>query len=100
GSVFSSRNFTTVRATPYSCRLALDTQSLYINGEFVPAQATATIDVIDPATGDVLSRVPDAGAADVDRAAAAARAAFDDGPWKTATAQDRGRTLFRLAEIV
>src|ERR1700730_13417490 len=78
GSVFSSRNFTTVRATPYSCRLALHTQSLYINGEFVPAQATGAIEVIDPATGDVLSRVPDAGAADVDRAVAAGPAAFDD----------------------
>jgi betaine-aldehyde dehydrogenase len=78
----------------------LDTQSLYINGEFVPAQATGTIEVIDPATGEVIGRVPDAGAPDVDRAVAAARAAFDDGPWKTTTAQDRGRILFKLAEIV
>ncbi len=37
---------------------------------------------------------------DVDRAVRAARAAFDDGPWKDATAQDRGRVLFKLAEIV
>jgi betaine-aldehyde dehydrogenase len=78
----------------------LDTQSLYINGEFVPAQATGTIEVIDPATGEVIGRVPDAGAPDVDRAVAAARAAFDDGQWKTTTAQDRGRILFKLAEIV
>jgi betaine-aldehyde dehydrogenase len=78
----------------------LDTQSLYINGEFVPAQATGTIEVIDPATGEVIGRVPDAGAPDVDRAVAAARAAFDDGPWKTTTAQDRGRILFKLAETV
>jgi betaine-aldehyde dehydrogenase len=78
----------------------LDTQSLYINGEFVPAQATGTIDVIDPATEDVIGRVPDAGAPDVDRAVAAARAAFDDGPWKTMTAQDRGRILFKLAQTV
>ena len=78
----------------------MDTQSLYINGEFVPAQATGTIDVIDPATEDVIGRVPDAGAPDVDRAVAAARAAFDDGPWKTMTAQDRGRILFKLAQTV
>jgi betaine-aldehyde dehydrogenase len=80
--------------------LALHTQSLYIDGEFVRAEATGTIDVIDPATGDVIGRVPDAGAADVDRAATAARAAFDTGPWKTSTAQDRGRILFKLAQIV
>src|SRR5438093_9864478 len=47
-----------------------------------------------------MARVPDAGAADVARAVQAARAAFDDGPWKDMTAQDRGRVLFKLAEIV
>ena len=78
----------------------MDTRSLYINGEFVRAQSTATIDVINPATLEVIGRVPDAGAVDVDRAVKAARAAFDEGPWKTVTAQDRGRTLFKLAEIV
>ena len=75
-------------------------QSLYINGEFVAPQSSATVDVIDPATTEVIARVPDADAADVDRAVKAARAAFDDGPWKDATAQDRGRILFKLAEIV
>jgi len=73
---------------------------LYINGEFVAPQSSATIDVLDPATGDVIARVPDANADDVDRAVRAARAAFDEGPWKDATAQDRGRVLFKLAEIV
>jgi betaine-aldehyde dehydrogenase len=73
---------------------------LYIDGEFVPAESPATIDVIDPATGDTIGVVADANAADVDRAVRAARAAFDDGPWKDATAQDRGRVLFKLAEVV
>src|SRR5688572_22521797 len=73
---------------------------LYINGEFVTPHATATIDVIDPATEEVIARVPSADAEDVDRAVRAARAAFDEGPWKDATAQDRGRVLFKLAEIV
>ena len=78
----------------------MKTYRLYINGEFVSPQSDLTIDVIDPSTTDVIARVPNAGAADVDRAAKAARAAFDAGPWKDATAQDRGRVLFRLAEIV
>jgi betaine-aldehyde dehydrogenase len=78
----------------------MKTYSLYINGEFVAPQGPATLDVVDPATTDVMARVPDAGAADVDRAVRAARAAFDEGPWKDATAQDRGRVLFKLAEIV
>jgi betaine-aldehyde dehydrogenase len=78
----------------------MKTYSFYINGEFVAPQGPAALDVVDPATTDVMARVPDAGAADVDRAVRAARAAFDEGPWKDATAQDRGRVLFKLAEIV
>jgi len=76
------------------------TCSLYINGAFVEAASPDTIDVIDPSTTEVIARAPAAGAADVDRAASAARAAFDDGPWKDVSAQDRGRILFKLAEVV
>jgi betaine-aldehyde dehydrogenase len=72
----------------------------YINGEFVTPSSPASLDVIDPSNGEVIARVPDAGAADVDRAVGAARAAFDQGPWKTTTAQDRGHILFKIAEIV
>jgi betaine-aldehyde dehydrogenase len=78
----------------------METKRLYINGAFVAADAAATIDVVDPSNGDVIARTPDAGAADVDRAVRAARAAFDDGPWQGATAQERGRILFNLANIV
>jgi betaine-aldehyde dehydrogenase len=78
----------------------MKTYRLYINGEFVSPQSDLTIDVIDPSTTDLIARVPNAGAADVDRAVNAARAAFDEGPWKDATAQDRGRVLFRLAQLV
>jgi len=78
----------------------MKTYQLYINGEFVAPRSTATIDVIDPSTTDVIAKTPDASAADVDRAVSAARAAFDEGPWKNTTAQDRGRVLFKLAQIV
>jgi betaine-aldehyde dehydrogenase len=78
----------------------MKTHRLFINGEFVDPRSSATLDVIDPATCEVLARTPDAGPADVDRAVGAARSAFDEGPWKDTTAQDRGRILFRLAQIV
>jgi betaine-aldehyde dehydrogenase len=78
----------------------LETRRLFINGEFVEPHAASTLDVIDPSTAEVIARVPDASAEDVDRAVQAARKAFDEGPWKDATAQDRGRVLFKLAEIV
>ena len=78
----------------------MNTHQLYINGEFVKPGGPSTLDVVDPATGDTIGRVPDASAADVDKAVSAARTAFDEGPWKDMTAQDRGRILFRLAAIV
>jgi len=78
----------------------MKTYQLYVNGEYVDATSTATIDVIDPSTTDVIAKVPDANSQDVDRAVQAARAAFDEGPWKDATAQDRGRVLLKLADIV
>jgi betaine-aldehyde dehydrogenase len=78
----------------------MTTGQLHINGEFVASSSSATIDVIDPSTCEVIGRVPDASRSDVDRAVDAARAAFEDGPWKTATAQERGRILFKLADIV
>jgi betaine-aldehyde dehydrogenase len=70
---------------------------MLIDGERVQAASGRTFDVMNPATAEVMARVPDAQAADVDRAAKAARRAFDEG-WRDVTAQERGRILFRLAE--
>ena len=72
----------------------------YIDGDFVDANGSRTIDVIDPATQDVIAAVPEGAASDVHAAVAAARRAFDDGPWRNTTAQERGRVLFRIAAIV
>ncbi|HEY4218786.1 MAG TPA: aldehyde dehydrogenase family protein [Gemmatimonadaceae bacterium] len=73
---------------------------IYIDGAFVDAHARARLDVINPATQDIIARVPDGDATDVDRAVQAARRAFDASPWRDVTAQERGRILFRLAQIV
>lgn len=74
--------------------------SMLINGEFVASKSAKTFAVYDPSTEEVIARVPDANADDVNRAVAAAKAAFEEGPWATTTAQERGRVLFRLAEKV
>jgi len=71
--------------------------SMLIDGEWVGATSGKTFNVINPATTEVIARVPDAGPADVDRAVQAARRAFE-GPWRETTAQERGRILLRLAE--
>jgi betaine-aldehyde dehydrogenase len=73
---------------------------MHINGESVESCSGSYFPVYDPSTEEVIAEVPEAGAADVDRAVAAARAAFDSGPWPQTTAQERGRILFRLAERV
>ena len=72
---------------------------MLIDGEWVAAASGRTLEVMDPATGEVMATVPDAQAEDVDRAVKAARRAFDEG-WRDVTAQERGRILFRLAESV
>src|SRR6202030_3212348 len=76
------------------------TYQMYINGEWVASKSTKTFPVYDPSTEEVIAHVPDAGAEDVNRAVAAAKAAFEEGPWSTGTAQERGRVLFRLAEKI
>ncbi|NUW45362.1 aldehyde dehydrogenase [Nonomuraea rhodomycinica] len=73
--------------------------TLFIGGEWVAPAGTGTIDVISPHTEEVVGRVPDGTAADMDRAVAAAREAFDRGPWPRMTFAERAEVLARLAEI-
>jgi aldehyde dehydrogenase (NAD+) len=72
---------------------------LFIGGEYVEAQSDATFRTINPATEEVLAELPEAGPEDVDRAVQAARAAFE-GPWRKTAAADRGKLLWKLAELV
>jgi acyl-CoA reductase-like NAD-dependent aldehyde dehydrogenase len=68
-----------------------------IGGDWVPARSGETIDVIDPATQEVLVSVPRGGAADVDEAAAAAAAAFP--AWRDASPVTRAEGLYRWADL-
>ena len=73
---------------------------MLINGKFVAAASGKTFPVYNPATGEVVAQAPEAEAADVDLAVRAARQAFDDGPWSRLTPSERGRMLWRLAELI
>ncbi len=73
---------------------------LFIDGRFVEPHSPRTIDVINPATQEVIALVPGGDTADVAAAVAAARRAFESAPWNEVTAQERGRILFRLAQVV
>jgi betaine-aldehyde dehydrogenase len=72
----------------------------YIDGRFVDAGSGKTYDVIDPATREVIAKVPQSDSEDIDRAVAAARRAFDEDGWPQMPARDRGRILFRIAEHI
>ncbi|MFB3812521.1 MAG: aldehyde dehydrogenase family protein [Terriglobales bacterium] len=75
---------------------------LLINGEWRNSAHHTTFETINPATGDVLTQVAEARAEDVNLAVRAARDAFDDvaGPWRKMSASDRGKLLWRLADLV
>src|SRR5215813_10861552 len=83
---------------PAGVKTEVRTYQMYINGEWVESASKRTFPVYDPSTEEVIAQVPDATADDVNKAVAAAKTAFEEGPWSTTTAQERGRVLFRLAE--
>jgi aldehyde dehydrogenase (NAD+) len=72
---------------------------LLINNRWVPSESGKTFATINPSTGDEICQVAEADAADVDKAVKAARAAFD-GPWRKMRASERGRLLYRLADLI
>ena len=70
----------------------------YIDGEFLDGEGR--FQSIDPATGDVWAEMPEAREADVDRAVNAAEKALYEGPWAKLTATQRGKLLYKLADLV
>ncbi|TIX49274.1 aldehyde dehydrogenase family protein [Alteraurantiacibacter aquimixticola] len=73
---------------------------LYINGEWVDSSGDATIDVEDPSSGKVISSFVEATDKDIDRAVAAARAAFDDGRWRNLPPIVREKTMHAIADLI
>lgn len=73
---------------------------LFIGGEWVRSESDTTVAVRDPATGQQIATAADAGAADVDRAVAAARHALEEGPWATTLPSQREALIWRLAELI
>jgi betaine-aldehyde dehydrogenase len=73
---------------------------LFIGNEWVAPATDDTIDVISPITEDVYARTPDGSPADIDRAVASARDAFDNGPWPTMPPQERADTIASLSQAL
>jgi aldehyde dehydrogenase (NAD+) len=81
---------TVVPSLAYKVASGLQTR-LLINNEWVDSVSGRTFPTINPATGEEICQVAEADAADVDRAVKAARAAFNDGPWRKLSAAERAR---------
>ena len=78
----------------------IQTYKMLIDGEWVAASDGAVFDSVNPSTGEVWSRVPEATAADVDRAVTAAHRAFKTGPWAAMLPNQRGQVLRKLADLL
>jgi len=78
----------------------IERKDLYIDGGWVAAQSRATIEVIGASNEQPLGRVPDASTADIDRAVAAARRAFDQGPFPDWTPAERADAISRLSKAL
>jgi aldehyde dehydrogenase (NAD+) len=73
---------------------------LFIGGQWVEPISRQTLDVISPVTEERILSYPEAGRADIDRAVAEARDAFDNGPWPRMAPSERARYLRKVAELL
>ncbi len=72
----------------------------FINGEWVAAQQGGRREIRCPANGELVAEIDESTAVDTEAAIAAARAAFDDGPWPATSARERGDLLLRVADLL
>ena len=75
-------------------------RKMLIDGKWVNAASGKTFPTYNPATGEVLAQVAEGDRADIDAAVKAARKAFDSGPWSRMTSSERGKLIWKLAELV
>ena len=78
----------------------METYQLYIGGESVDAEGGATQPTFNPFNGEAIANIPIASAADAKKAIAAARKAFDDGPWPRMSGEERSALLGKVAAIM
>ncbi len=75
-------------------------RKMLIDGKWVDSVSGKTFPTYNPATGEVLAKVAEGDKADIDAAVKAARRAFDSGPWSRLTASERGKLIWKLADLL
>ena len=86
-------------STPQPAQTTPRRYQLFIDGQFVDAESGKTFNSPNPATGETFAEVAEADKADIDKAVAAARKAFE-GKWSKMSARDRGRLLYKLSQLI
>ncbi|MGN7195430.1 aldehyde dehydrogenase DhaS [Bacillus mycoides] len=76
------------------------TKKLYVNGAFIESASGKTFKTPNPATGETLAIVAEAGREDIHKAVVAARMAFDEGPWSRMSTAERSRLMYKLADLM
>jgi phenylacetaldehyde dehydrogenase len=75
-------------------------RKMFIDGKWVEAASGKTFPTYNPATGEVMAQVAEGDSEDINRAVKAARKAFDGGPWPEMSASERGRTIWKLGDLI
>ena len=75
-------------------------RKMFIDGKWVEAASGKTFPTYNPATGEVMAQVAEGDREDINRAVKAARKAFDGGPWPEMSASERGRMIWKLADLI
>ncbi|WP_166626989.1 aldehyde dehydrogenase family protein [Jeotgalicoccus sp. S0W5] len=91
---------TQINLSPETKEFLKETVPLFINGEFVKSESGKTFDSINPADGEVLATIFEAGKNDIDKAVKAARAAFESPEWSEISTLERGNLMFRLSQLI
>jgi phenylacetaldehyde dehydrogenase len=90
----------TIGVHPAAKRFIARPGKLLINNRWVDAASGKTFPVYDPATGEVIAQVAEGDKIDIQRAVRAAREAFDSGPWPSITPSERGKIVWKIAELL
>ncbi len=91
---------TTTEPASAAARFLEQPKRMLIDGEWMEARHCRTLEVYDPALGEVIDHVPAGDAEDIDLAVAAARRAFEDSDWSRLTASERGRMIWRIGDLI
>jgi len=75
-------------------------RQLFIDGRWADAASGRTFETPNPATGEILARVAEGEAEDINRVVKAARRAFEAGPWSRMTPSERGRIIWRIGDLI